>query len=454
MVNTSKLPPHIQLYTIAEIGDLFNKNYVNQMKLLSDDYLLDADVLLISIRALQLEFSQLMDVKDVVDFFMPTDKLEVFQNKVAQRKKHLEQYLDRGGVLFVFVDNDPIYTFRLGHGPDSKDSKIDFREILLLNPGDFKTEQMRGSNIIYADSAYLDFFNGWDVSYNFVYNKFKGFAAARVKNTNQAISVAVPHGRGIIFLLPDLKLSADDYNDYENRLFDARLAILNFIHQFEVSKPHVQNIALPDWCNEYFLGEEGNEVKAMRDLRDELAEVQQRINTQQELLDNYKTLKQALSGTGKPLEGIVEMLFTEFGFEFLPTQPGRDDLILKAGDKIGVVEIKGVKGSASEQNATQLMKWVNNYHHENNVEPKGILIVNAFKDLAPDKRKEEAFPHQMIAYSTRMQFCLMTTYQLLGLYLDFKAGELTFTQIKNMLFEANGKLEYTPAKIIHHLETE
>lgn len=450
MAKRSILPAHIQLYLIAEIGELFLKDFVNHMTFLSDDYILDADVLLISITSLQLEFTKLMDVKNVKDYYMPKNKLEAFQNKVLQRKKQLEQYLERGGVLFVFIDNDPIYKFRLDNG---EDTSMDFREILLLNPADFKIDQMRGTNIIYPDPEYLNFFDAWDVSYNFVYNKFKGIATAKVKNTNQAVSVALPHGRGMIFLLPDLKLSADDHNDYENRLFDARLAILNFVDYFERNKPQVVDVNLPDWCNDYYLGDEHQDVETMQKLRDELAEVQRRIDSQQEQLDTYKTLKQALSGTGKPLEGIIELLFKEFGFELLPTEPGRDDLIIKANEQIGVVEIKGVKGSASEQNATQLMKWVNNYHHENNVEPKGILIVNAFKDLAPDLRKEEAFPHQMIAYATRMQFCLITTYQLLGIYLDFKAGVLSFTQIENMLFHTNGRMDYKPSRIIHQPKT-
>lgn len=449
MANNTKLPPHIQTKTIVEIGDLFNEVFVSHMKFLSDDYFLDADVLLISIKAMQLEFSQMMRVENITNYVMPPEKLEIWKEKVAQRRKQLEMYLDSGGVLFVFVDNDPIYPYQLGDSSNSDKSKTDFREILLLNPEELKTEKMSGSNIVYADGIYKDFFEPWDVGYNFVYTKFKGFLTAKVKNTNQAISVAVPHGKGLIFLLPDLKLSADDYQDYENRLFDARIAILNFIQRYEESKPQVQNIGLPDWCANYFLGKEIDEVTKLKDLENDLAELHQKISSQLEMLDSYNLLKQMLSATGKSLEGIVEFLLAKLGFEFLPTEPGRDDLIIKSDDQIAVIEIKGVKGSASEQNATQLMKWVNNYHHVNNVGPKGILIVNAFKDIEPNKRKEEAFPHQMLAYSNRMQFCLMTTYQLLGLYLDYEAGDLSFIEIKNILFNSIGRLEYSPSKIIY-----
>lgn len=275
MANNSILPPDIQLKNIVEIGNMLQDGFANQMTFNSDDYLLDADVLLISISALQLEFSQLMYVDGIATYYMSQEKFRDFEKKIEQRKKQLQQYLDRGGILFVFIDNDPLYSYKFDKGENSRDMEFDFLDIVMLNSTDYKIESVRGTNIIFTNEIYLDFFQPWDISYQFIYKQFKGIATAKVKNTGQAISVRVPKGKGIIMLLPDLKLSADDYNDYENRLREVRIAILNFVRRFEDNKPQIQEIGLPKWCDNYYLGDEIEKVSILEKLQIELAETHQ-----------------------------------------------------------------------------------------------------------------------------------------------------------------------------------
>lgn len=88
----------------------------------------------------------------------------------------------------------------------------------------------------------------------------------------------------------------------------------------------------------------------------------------------------------------------------------------------GVVEIKGVNGSAAEKHAAQLEKWVSSYYEENAIKPKGILIVNAYKEKALKDRPTDTFPHQMLNYSQQREHCLLSSIQLLGLYYEFKSN--------------------------------
>jgi len=62
-------------------------------------------------------------------------------------------------------------------------------------------------------------------------------------------------------------------------------------------------------------------------------------------------------------------------------------LILDYKGKIAVVEVKGLGKSAAENNAAQLEKWVSEYYLTKGIKPKGILIVNAYKDV-PFKEQE------------------------------------------------------------------
>lgn len=79
--------------------------------------------------------------------------------------------------------------------------------------------------------------------------------------------------------------------------------------------------------------------------------------------------------------------------------------------------------------------------------PKGILIVNAFKDKPLFERTESAFQNQMLSYCKKMELNLMTSTQLLGLYLDFKLGDISLEKIQQLLWNTIGIFDYNSKKI-------
>lgn len=151
--------------------------------------------------------------------------------------------------------------------------------------------------------------------------------------------------------------------------------------------------------------------------------------------EKYKLL---LGGSGRALEVQVAAVLKEIGFLVEPGSEGRDDLILKYGEKVAVVEVKGVSKSASEKHAAQLEKWVAEYMALNEVKPKGILIVNAYCSTPLQERSDPAFPNQMISYSTNREHCLVTTTQLLGLYLGVISKPESREHLINELYATAG----------------
>lgn len=65
-------------------------------------------------------------------------------------------------------------------------------------------------------------------------------------------------------------------------------------------------------------------------------------------------------------------------------------------------------------------------------------MINAFKDLPLEERKEKPFPDQMLPYSQRREHCLITGIQLLGLYLECKNYPTKKEKIIELLFNTNG----------------
>lgn len=124
----------------------------------------------------------------------------------------------------------------------------------------------------------------------------------------------------------------------------------------------------------------------------------------------------ALDGNG--LEEAVANAFEELGATITAGVPGRADRILEWKGKKAVLEVKGSVKSASERNAAQLEKWVAEHtalvdDDEEAEPPKGILVVNAWREQPLPERDKPTFPDQMLAYSEARGHCLLESAQLL-----------------------------------------
>lgn len=182
----------------------------------------------------------------------------------------------------------------------------------------------------------------------------------------------------------------------------------------------------------------------MKKLESDLKTLTNKISNQKKIIASLQEYKILFSGTGRALEVNVGKVLSELGFEVAEGLPGRDDLILKYKDKVAVVEVKGVSKSAAEKHAAQLEKWVSEYFSSCGVMPKGILIVNAFKDIPLADRTEDPFPSQMITYSKNRNHCLLTGIQLLGICLFCKANPDKSDEIIERLFNTDGLImEYS-----------
>ena len=200
--------------------------------------------------------------------------------------------------------------------------------------------------------------------------------------------------------------------------------------------------SIPNWVDNYILKGENEIHSNLTSLNKKLLETQQAIEKNKKSVATFKNLKALFSTNGDVLESVVQLVLKGFGFEIEIPDNNRDDLIIKMDNKVGVVEVKGLGKSAAERNAAQLQKWVSNYHFENEFNPKGILIVNTFKNKFIEERTGDDFPHQMLPYAKQMKLCLITGIQLLYMYLDFQSGELNKEEIKSLLFNTTGVLTY------------
>lgn len=239
----------------------------------------------------------------------------------------------------------------------------------------------------------------------------------------------------------------ENYGD-DDYYFDRLVGAIESLEEvLKGRKSNSAEVIPPKWVKEYRIGSEHIELEILKELLEQEKEISERIERQNSVTRQFDQLKMLLFESGKNLESLIEMVFTNFGYTILKSKENRDDLIIKYYDEIAVIEIKGVNGSAGENHAAQLEKWVTEYMIDYGVLPKGVLIVNTFREKPLYSRIEKDFPDQMLKFSVRREHCLMTTAQLLELYLCFTAGDMSFDSIHNLIFKTIGTINQELTKI-------
>lgn len=216
---------------------------------------------------------------------------------------------------------------------------------------------------------------------------------------------------------------------------------------------------LPDWSNEYLLPGEQQQIEEAQARELEVQEARSRTQEASARLRMLQTDKLLFTGSGRPLELRVRDVLEALEGEVLEPEPGRDDWIVHFPERSAVVEVKGVSGSAAEKHAAQLEKWVSGYIEEHGTTPKGLLVVNGWRDTPLEERTEPVFPDQMLNYSEARDHCLVTGLQMLGVLCDLRSGGKTAQEIRDQLLSTRGVFQAyedykTFLSLVEPLDTE
>lgn len=261
---------------------------------------------------------------------------------------------------------------------------------------------------------------------------------ATIKGTDKTIAAVIPYEQGKIVCLPQ-PFYEDEYTKptYWRKNGKKYLDCL-----FELNKQlnaKEDEYTLPTWANDlYILGEKEERAK-QNSLENRIAELQSELEAQIQRVDKIQRYKLLITSSGTTLEEIAKNVMREIGFEIFDSERGRSDIIAKYGEVGIVAEVKGVSKSAAEKHAAQLEKWVSQYIEKNEQMPKAMLIVNGFCDTPIIERNEEVFPDQMLKYCVARGHILITTTQLLCLYLEIKQNPACKEERINELLTAVGK---------------
>jgi len=412
---------------IGQIGDVVNAFQVEKIDYFSNRNFSDFEVLLVKVSKLSRELADLLRL-----LHRPRhQELDAF---LEWTRAELSMFFDHCGLVLLFVDQipsinlvEPLEGFQMSNENEFS--------LMMLDANDFDLQHKVGKEFAPLHE-FEELHKHFRFKYQFLWNKVAGTPIFKPKRGKGYAGFKFKVGKGWIYGLPEA-MYQPSFDHITTRDF------LSDIQQlYDKASKDSSALKVPAWAEKYLIGNEQQYVVIKKELEKEKAELESKIIENEKQLEKFSELKRLLFAGDDALEQVVEDVFRNFGFKVVVPDGNNDDLNILEDDFTAVVEIKGLTKSASTANGMQLEKWVSNYGIDNNIVAKGILIVNAFKDLAPKDRKEKAYPADLLSFSTKRDHCLMLTLNLLNIYVDYERGFITKDEIKNLLSSTVGVLYY------------
>lgn len=422
----------------------FKHNNIELIKYSSEQTILEYDMLIINVNNIydEYEFSGYYQGIPSLTQYSSVD----IKEDLDRRKKEIEAFLKSGKTIVVispYNDKRTIYTGRQDVSGTGKNARvtniIDFIDADNFSPIKFKTTKARGQNIEFINknakeilNKYLDDF----VYYSFTDEEKVNNIIAKIPNTDKVVFWYEQIENGIVVFMPDAYFS-----QYEKTIGSRKEKnFLQDIYHFTQTLNSKTKQEIPKWLQNYQTKEEievNDKIERLNNQIEKLIEKQNRLKTQKEEIEDIKRI---FISFGDELEENVRKIFVELGFNIVKFGGNEEDLVCENDGKYFIVEIKGVDGSATEKHTAQTLKWKTNYFINTNIDGKGVLIINGFKNKELDSRNN-IFPKQILKYAEHQNLCLLSATQLFNMLNNFREGKSTTKEIADKIFNQKGITE-------------
>ena len=246
---------------------------------------------------------------------------------------------------------------------------------------------------------------------------------------------------------------ATDAGDYEQDPYLTSGLLVLLPPPTEVSDEEAVRILLEDFC-----GIEARatapawaasvEIPSNRELEEQIHARRADIESIQKELEPLLTEKERreafkaiLYETGiSPLQETVEAAFKELGFSTLPSDVS-DEFYIEFGGQQALVEVKGVDKSASLKDVRQVIDYQLEYEQKHGSSIKGILLVNAWRNLPPEKRGlagTTVFPDNVVKRAEANDIALVDSVQLFNALNAFWLRQVETQDLFHKLLNTRG----------------
>lgn len=362
-------------------------------------------------------------------------------------KKQLQDMLEIGKNIFVILEkNEKRYIYngeKAVSGSGKNATRTSYVQEIDENgflPVDVKLESLLGEvTQVVAKDEYRDFYDSVRDLYLYqqIIKEPTGETDVVIPGTSNAVAMHMKYGKGNIVFIPR-PYEEEEYIDDKDAQEKPLLFLKQILALDEKLNSRSQYSELPNWAKNIMLFDEKKYVEKNDSIDKKIEKLIEEKNKNSKVLNEISEYKHLLTGTGSSLENIVRNVLLELDFQLEEIEANRTDIIGKYKEVSVVFEIKGLTKSAGERNAAQLEKWISEYHVETGIKPKGVLLVNAFRNKPLRERTELVFPKQKLDYSISREHCLISSVQFLCLFIECKKNKKSKDKIIQEFLNTTG----------------
>lgn len=260
----------------------------------------------------------------------------------------------------------------------------------------------------------------------------EGFLPLVLNDSGEVVSYLHAIGEGLVLVFPPV----EDKSAFILELFESYLP-----EHFPQVFPYSSQFSWLDRGDFPVPGELellSNRQRIEEDYRSQVDSNEQAIVS---LKKEYSFLRDLISETGDALVDAVEHYFKWLGFESVVNQDDQksdvleEDLQIDCGDKLLVVEIKGIGGTSTDKACSQITKIKNRrMKQRNSFDVYGLYIVNHERYVSPGQRKNPPFTDHQLQDALLDERGLLTTYQLYLAFFLIKDNILSREDVREQLF--------------------
>lgn len=275
--------------------------------------------------------------------------------------------------------------------------------------------------------------------------KDNNFIPLLLNNDDEIISFYHAHSKGAVLIFPCIKdkksFLLELFNNYLSEIFPR---LFPFHGQF-------------GWLDngDYALPGEA-ELLAAREAIDKryINDVQQNEKSIENLKEEFGFLRDLISESGDRLVSSVVHYLKWLEFPSVvnldETNPDvlEEDIQVDCGDRFLVAEVKGVGGTSTDKDCSQISKIrYRRAEQRNKFDVFGLYIVNHQRYMPPKTRNSPPFTENQIKDACLDKRGLLTTYDLYKAYFMVEKGILSKEEIRNRLFDY-GLVELKPKDLL------
>lgn len=264
-------------------------------------------------------------------------------------------------------------------------------------------------------------------------SKVENFIPLLLNERKEILSYAHFVNKSLVLVFPDIKEKVSFVSDlFKTYLPDIMPDIFPFHGEF-------------GWLEngEYLLPGESELLLQRQEIEEKyLKGIEINKESIDELKEKYKFLTDLISETGDKLVYAVEHYLKWLGFESVvnldDTSPDilEEDLQVDCGDRFLVIEIKGIGGTSTDKDCSQISKIrYRRAEERGKFDVSGLYVVNHQRYMPPKSRANPPFTENQIKDANLDKRGLLTTYELYKAYFLIEASILKKDFVRDELFK-------------------